>query len=478
MRPSPSLKSYPQPLLPLHPPPPHTHSACPQVPTLVLQTLLSQLISFHAFPRDAGRFRAALGLMLAAVSDPSADARRVVPPAASPGKCGGKAAAAAPRCVEEHDAWTLLAVRLGVLCLHYFAEAGRMAGDDGGKVSSGGRDAMEDNSGSEGEGGGREVSAAAESAVEAFALISSPREWRRRGWLESTEAAEGLCRRLLVSLALGRLVLRAEAGGGSGAGGVPTTVEACGARTAKKLGGRRSTVSLAVRLDVVDGVSSGCWTRTPRLFRVLRVLWDATVGGGGTTKDAAGAAVRLLCSSSLEALRISAGGACAVEAVPANDTEVSTAFLPIPTPVAAGAATPPPPESAGQPCKLPPLIDNRVLLKSFASAMLPAPKLLEHPLRALLVDPMLAGDAGAWWVLVSVAGDAVGAGEEAGVAGGGSGGGGGAARRRDVAWTVANVLKVTNKKNSCLRPMVFYCCARYFGRAVGCVYRAVVYIPY
>ena len=82
---------------------------------------------------------------------------------------------------------------------------------------------------------------------------------------------------------------------------------------------------------------------------------------------------------------------------------------------------------------------RREVLEAFCAAVLPAPRLLEHPLRALLVNPMLAGDAAPWWRLVSMAGGAVGTEKQAG---GGGWGGDDAARRRDVAWAVANILRV------------------------------------
>lgn len=433
----------------------------------MLQTLLSQLVNFHTFPRDAGRFRAALGLVLAAVADPSADPRGTglfAPLALSREKCEVGKAATPPAA--EDDSWTLLVARLGIVCLHYIAEVGKLAGV-GGKGSPG-RDAMNDDDNGSG-GGLREVSAAAESAVEAFALISSPEEWRRRGLLESTKVAEGLCRRLLVSLALGRLVLRGDGGGcdGGGGGAEKTRILQDFMIARKEKPGRKSSIRLAVRADV-DGLLSGCWTRAPRLFGVLRVMWDATAGS--VTTDTAGAAVRLLCSSSLEALGIGAGGAArTVEAIPPS-AEAETSTPPISTFVAVGETLPD--EIAGRSRKLTPLLDNRVLLETFASAVLSAPTLLEHPLRALLVDPMLAGDAGAWWVLVTVVGDAQGATEEEGVVGGGSGGDG-AARRRDVAWTVANVLKVTIE----FFATVVSCCARCLkvvgGVSCPCLYFAV-----
>ncbi|CAN0388374.1 unnamed protein product, partial [Laminaria digitata] len=74
----------------------------------------------------------------------------------------------------------------------------------------------------------------------------------------------------------------------------------------------RKGVRLTVRAERDE--ATGEWTRAPRLFGVLRVLWDVSGGGGAATgaqvaaTAATAAAVRLLCASSLEALAIGRDG--------------------------------------------------------------------------------------------------------------------------------------------------------------------------
>lgn len=488
----------------------------------MLLTLLSELVNFHSFPRDAGRFHKALALVAAAPAAAPGDARGhplghglFAPPAGSSSPSGGggggvgssggvgdsvgvAATVAAAEAVTRagDNAWTLLVNRLGTLCLHYVAQlaaVATVAGDDGdSRTGAGGGvlkgvkkvDTMDldDSAASV----GLEVRTAAESAVRVFALLSSPEEWCSRLAVPETAGradrhADHPCRRFLSSLALGKLLLcpgGGDPGGGGGGGGSSrggSGDEGGDGGGGKNFGravahaDRRKSMRLTVRTERDD--VTGDWTRAPRLFGVLRVLWDASGGGDGATgTKSAGtegaavtaAAVRLLCAASLEALAVGSGGVggrgegggggggVGSEAPPLErslgrrrrregEGEVAET---LPAAVASETVAV---EAAGKPqldigrpsCLM--RGRRKKVLEAFAAAMLPAPRLLEHPMRALLVDPMLAGDATAWWRLVSMAGDAVGA--EKGE-GGNEGGGCDAARRRDISWAVSNILQV------------------------------------
>lgn len=358
------------------------------MPWRVLQNLLSQLVNFHVFPRDAERFHTAMGFVLSAAGDATADPRETgifAPIAAAATASSGNPGITLrmkPLTLMRSDAWGLLVARLGILCLNYiteFAEAiGGMTGPGrGASKGRAGTDAMEDES-DVSVGGESRVRGASDSAAQMFALLSSPEEWQRRGLLETKEA-EILCRSFLATLVVGRL------------GGLGDATDTGGAK------GNGNGVRLLVKLErrAVDGK----WIKTPRLFSALRMLWDAAAQGSVIEADRA-TALRLLCTASLEALGIPPEGVGR-------------------SGVGVGAHAP----------------ERKILSEAFAAAILPVPRLLEHPCKALLVDPILAGDARAWWELVSVAADAVG--EE-----GACLGEGGAVTRRDVAWTVANVLNV------------------------------------
>ena len=382
------------------------------MPAGVLQTLLSQLVNFHVFPRDTERFRSALGLVLAAAGDTTADPRAtgifapLISAAVSSTESrddvmGGKKRPTAS------DTWRLLVARLGTLCLFYMSQTAGgtvMVGaatdameDDGGHDQAGERARVETNSGA--------GTGAVDSAARVFGLLSSPREWRRRVLEEMQELeAESLCQDFLTSLAIGRVHVSSPRRKVAREDG---SIGAIGRESVE--GGKGKGVRLMVRLNRRE--ADGRCTHTPRLFRVLRVLWDAAAGRGETAVAEAkneASPLRLLCVASLKTLGIGITS----EARETSPAEGRTAL--------------------DHPLMSP---ERKVLLEAFAASILPAPRLLEHPCRALLVDAMFAGEARAWWELVSVAGDAVG---EKGACIGETG----SARRRDVAWAVANVLKV------------------------------------
>lgn len=405
-----------------------------QVPSAVLYGLLSHLVNFHVFPRDESRFRAAVALVVAAASDPSGNPHYT-------GLFAPLASSRARKDSGSENSWMLLMGRLGTLCLQYIANGAtsaaaqvsgvgvsNVAATHGGMVDVDGHSgavsgAAAEYVGVKGLKGQVEeaVVAGFTEAMQAFALISSPQEWKR-GLLQGGDAeAEALCRRLLVSLALGRFVL-SEKKGATADGNGPGVAAGFGAVEIKKGGpsppksasplARRGAVGvrLVVRADQPDA-ATGSWTRSPRLFEVLRVHWDAAATmTGGPKLDPAKTPSRLLCSASLEALGIS--GRAPVDAARHRRTPLEG------------------PSNV--------ILRSGETLESFASAILPSPRLLEHPCRQFLVDPMLAGDARAWWELVAGAGDAVGAtdGGATPLANGPVG------TRRDVAWTVANILRV------------------------------------
>lgn len=358
------------------------------------------------------------------------------------------------------NAWSLLIARLGTVCLQYIGQVA-VAAAAATRLGAGGAGGVSQNSscasgggvdGSSGKGGATkggpsdsaegaavvrvdhsDVKGAVEAAMRGFELLSSPVAWRRR-WSSSSEpTAESRHRALMSSLALGRVLLGAEVGPPGvteaqemGMGGVPSE------NNSPKVKG--TCVRLSVRAEK-DGVG-GKWTRTPRLFGVLRLMWDATsAASAGGSGGGEGQALRLLCSSSFQALGISSSSSSAK-----NDSSLQTADPSNPVVVAAAAAAAAT-EAEGEAHKVTEsatLADRIELLGAFAAAVLPAPRLLDHPFRALLMDPMLGGDSEAWWEVVSAAGEAVGADsrdEESGY--------GGAARRRDVAWAVANILRVS-----------------------------------
>lgn len=376
-------------------------------------------------------------------SDPAESTGLFAPPAApSSGESERERARA-------DNAWSLLVARLGTICLQYIgqvavAAAGLGTGEAGGLspnggVSGGGSgsgsgkgDAMEGDFAGSARGaavvrvGHSDVEGAVEAAMRGFELLSSPVAWRRR-WPGSSEAtAESRHRALMSSLALGVVVFGAEIG--------PPAVEAAPRMgMARVLPGNNSSkgvvkrVRLSVRVEK-DGVS-GKWTQTPRLFGVLRVIWDvASAVSAGGSGGGEGQALRLLCSSSFQALGISSG------ANGGDSLQTGGPNTPVVAAAAAGAGG-----GADNIAESALLLDRRALLEAFAAAILPAPRLLEHPFKALLMDPMLTGDAGAWWKVVAVAGEAVGVDSS----GDGRSGCGGAARRRDVAWAVANILRVS-----------------------------------
>eukprot|EP00752_Nemacystus_decipiens_P008436 g7540.t1 len=407
-----------------------------QLPPAVLVTLLSQLVSFHAFPHDAGRFRAAIDLVLAAAPPTDAAAGPPAGPggAAAAAAAGGGLFAPPPAASSDGDrseadnAWSLLVARLATVCLHYI---GQVAAGGSATGAAEGGDVKGNTGDADGRGaavvvgvGSSEVAAASEAALRGFGLLASPRAWEHRwpgsrtsaGGVGATSIAESRCRALMSSLALGRITFSGAVGGAVGGGRVSS-----GKTPLRRNGGDKGDVRLSVRAERDE--LTGEWTRAPRLFGVLRVVWDAsasTAAAGGAAGADAPQAVRLLCSSSFKALGI--GGAKEGASGPG-----------------AGGGAPPPSGGVGGAVVhnvgggVPMPTERQRLLEAFAAAVLPAPRLLDHPLRTLLVDPMLAGDAGAWWQLVSVAGGAV---------GGNGGSGGDAARRRDVAWAVANILRV------------------------------------
>ena len=413
-------------------------------------------MSFHTFPRDAGRFRAAIDLVLAAASP--ADGPTSGPGGAAAAAGGGlfappPAASSDGERLQADNTWSLLVGRLGTICLHYISQvagAGEAWGSSTGAAegSGGGSGLGKGNAGGvDGHGaaavvgvGSSEVTAASEAALRGFGLLASPGTWEHR-WPVGTagvgaiSTAESRCRTLMSSLALGSITL----GGGRGAAGGIQGVS--GNTPPRRSGsGAKGGVRLSVRADR-NGVT-GEWTRAPTLFGVLRVVWDATAStpaGGATAGGEAAQAVKLLCSSSFQALGI--GGAKEGVSSPgaAGGGEGGA-------PPSGGAVVGDTSEGAAMPT------ERQRLLEAFAAAVLPAPRLLEHPLRALLVDPMLAGDAGAWWQMVSVAGEAVGA--DGSDEGNGGCGGGGAARRRDVAWAVANILRVRRQHVRCVEPLL------------------------
>lgn len=375
----------------------------------MLYGLLSQLVSFHAVPRDAGRLRTVLGLVLASASDSQSDPRAtgLFAPLVMARERGDP--------TSEH-AWVLLMARVGVLCLQYIA----------------------DGTGAEVEGSRERTEVVAlEEAVRCFALITSAAEWRRRSVGVDGREAEMLCRRVLMSLALGRLCL-----GGEKAARHPdprdVPVEGKGAESPPARPGRRWGVRLKVR--GARDEATGKWTREPWMFEVLRLRWNAAAPA--VTSESVDAVTRLLCTASLEALGIgevspSTGSGTAGTNLTATASQgVRTRGV---TPaggtdqrgVAGGGG------GLGGTAGHGDVSGEREVLGAFASAMLPSPRLLEKSLRVLLVDPMLEGEASAWWELVAVAGDVVGA--EGGAC---SGAREAATRRRDVAWTVANILRV------------------------------------
>lgn len=333
----------------------------------------------------------AMGLVLSAAGDATADPRTtgIFAPIAAAAIAHSRnpgddiTLGAKPLILMRSDVWGLLVARLGILCLNYITE---FTGAIGGMTGAGigvraGMDAVEDDESEVLGGGESRIRSASNSAVHMFALLSSPEEWQRRGLLETKEA-KFLCRSFLATLAVGIL------------GGVGDTTDTGDAKRSNK--GVRLLVKLERR--AVDGR----WIKTPRLFSALRMLWDSTAQGGVIEEDKA-VALRLLCSVSLEALGI-----------PPEGAERSGMGI-----------------NAHAP-------GRKILYEAFAAAILPVPRLLKHPYKALLVDPLLAGDARAWWELVSLVGGAVG-GEGACL------GKGGAMTRRDIAWTVANILNVRKK---------------------------------
>lgn len=348
------------------------------------------------------------------------------------------------------DQWTLLITRLGTLCLHYTAEMVAFTGKEVGGSHSGTEatkgDAMTIVDADEGHDNMEaEVRGAAESAVQVLGLLSSPEQWRRQcpPGAGTSDEAHLLCRRLLASLALGKLRLRPPMAGGDVSGsGVGIASATAQARRPLVLQGKAKSARDGVRLVVrasKDEVT-GDRMRTPRLFGVLRVLWDAAATAGGAGSGSGGRvseAARLLCAASLEALGM--GGSMPNDGMrqPAKIALMSGG-----TRQQDGGLS----AQSERRDKQGDLVgeERREVLTTFASAVLPAPRLLEHPLRAFLVDPMLAGDAAAWWELVSVAGADVATGE--GGAGSISGVGRGMAARRDVAWTFANILKVRGRR--------------------------------
>ncbi|CAM9154612.1 unnamed protein product, partial [Sphacelaria rigidula] len=378
--------------------------------------------------------------------------------------------------------WTLLISRLGALCLQYVSDGATTAvagavpslrsSRDGSK-SIGAEDAsamdVVDTDGNEGENTVQTTVGYTE-AVRVLSIITSFEQWGKQGG--SGGEATVLCRRLLVSLALGKLVLQADESPGATTSGtkvavgsgpdrdsqptkgpVPSAFGNSPSASGVPSGRTRGSVRLLVRASSAD-VSSGRWMRTPLLFRVLRVHWDAaameTAAAAGESGESVKAVVRLLCDASLKAL-----GICTADAVSspaAGAREKGEGELPatlcaseqtsrqsvadiegVGMAVAAESALARIPYGDQTAVFL-----RRETLQAFACTVLPSPKLLEHPFRALLVDPMLAGDAQAWWELVAVSGEVVGATDvEMGPCGSGAAGG-----RGDVAWTVANLLRV------------------------------------
>lgn len=382
--------------------------------------------------------------------------------------------------------WTLLISRLGALCLQYVSDGATTAvagavpslrsSRDGSK-SIGAEDAsamdVVDTDGNEGENTVQTTVGYTE-AVRVLSIITSFEQWGKQGG--NGGEATVLCRRLLVSLALGKLVLQADESPGATTSGtkvavgsgpdrdsqptkgpVPSAFGNSPSASGVPSGRTRGSVRLLMRASSAD-VSSGRWMRTPLLFRVLRVHWDAaameTAAAAGESGESVKAVVRLLCDASLKAL-----GICTADAVSspaAGAREKGEGELPatlcaseqtsrhsvadiegVGMAVAAESALARIPYGDQTAVFL-----RRETLQAFACTVLPSPKLLEHPFRALLVDPMLAGDAQAWWELVAVSGEVVGATDvEMGPCGSGAAGG-----RGDVAWTVANLLRVSNKR--------------------------------
>ncbi|CBJ29420.1 conserved unknown protein [Ectocarpus siliculosus] len=408
-----------------------------QLPPAVLQSLLSQLVHFHAFPSDAGRFRAAMDLVLAAA--PASDN------ATTPGGAGLFAAQPASSSGSDNDrllgdnTWSLLVTRLGAVCLQYMSQVSATAAAAGGRsrkngaesrdIGGGGGgcegDAMDDAEGAEGAvvagAESAEVVDAAEVAMRGFALLASPAAWRHRWSLSEPVAVKRRCRVFLASLALGRVLMRTRSKTGEEAG--PGEALRKPSPTGRGRGRGREGLRLSLRTERERVGGEG--SRAPTLFGVLRVAWDAAVAEAGGGEGRATQAVRLLCASSFQILGI--GVAEDGESTARIETRPMSSSA-----VAGGGARAAAGPGGAHETAVP---DRRRLLEAFAAAVLPAPRLLEHPLRAALMDPMLGGDGVAWWELVSVAGEAVGA-------GGTGGGGGAAARRRDVAWAVANILEV------------------------------------
>lgn len=354
----------------------------------MLYGLLAQLLSFHVFPRDASRLRAALSLVLSAAADASANPRET-------GLFATLLAARGLRDVTSEHAWMLLMARLGTLCLQYIADETlntKVPKENGQEQEQGQEQGME-----------------MEKIVRAFTLISSRDEWRRRSLGVSSGEADKLCRRLLVSLALGRLCLSEKRRR------APSTLGSTSPHTSNDFpkGGKgsgppwSSDVLLVVRADREDATRK--WIRSPKLFHVLRMRWDRAVGT--EAPSIVTLASRSLCTASLDAI----------------------AWEPRHNGSAQGERGAPASRGEGQG-------DERETLGAFAASMVTCPNLLEHPLSSLLMDPVLEAGGEVWWKIVAAAGETVGV--ERAAAGGTQAS---AMRRKDVAWTVANILRVSSR---------------------------------
>ncbi|CAM9293176.1 unnamed protein product, partial [Ectocarpus sp. 8 AP-2014] len=378
-----------------------------QLPPAVLQTLLSQLVHFHAFPCDAGRFRAAMDLVLAAA--PASDS------AANSGGAGLFAAQPASSSGSDSDrllgdnTWSLLVARLGAVCLQYISQVsatvaaaaagggrsrknGAESRDIGGGGGGGCKDAMDDAEGAEGAvvagAAAAEVGDAAEVAMRGFALLASSAAWRHRWPLSELAVVQRRCGVFLASLALGRVLLGTRSKTGADAGPGEEL------KKPSPTGRGREGVRLLLRTERERVGGEG--SRAPTLFGVLRVAWDAAAAEAGGGEGRATQAVRLLCASSFQVLGIGIAedgeGTARIETRPMSSSAVAGGE-------GGGAAAGP---GGAHETAVP---DRRRLLEAFAAAVLPAPRLLEHPLSASLMDPMLGGDGAAWWELVSVAGE-------------------------------------------------------------------------
>lgn len=391
--------------------------------------------------------------------------------------------------------------RLGTLCLQYIGNGARVAAaaagsasqslrDGGERVASAGVSGMDVDGRDDDGGAGNQRLTAVQSespvstvgfveAMRILAIITSCKEWMERGLAQSRDGDEArvLCRRLLVSLALGILVLREDQhlkaaataiNLGIGLGVRGSSQQANEDPPSTKLGNSRNLgeastrdaggrVCLVVRTSNAD-ILNGRWTRRPRLFGVLRMHWDVAAAAAaveiGLAMEEGGdnvrAAIRLLCDVSLEALGMNTDGAVSsavasreggTKRPAASSASEDASRQKIAVAMGEGDTVVTP---KGAPARTPSDYQPRGLykveiLEAFACTILPSPKLLEHPHRALLIDPMLSGDARAWWELVTVAGEAVGTRDrETGLHVDGAVG-----RRRDVAWTVANLLRVS-----------------------------------